>query len=174
MLRQTICLLLLCICVNARAHEGHDHADEAAPVINNIAPRIAASSDELELLAIVAGNQLQVYVDRIDSNQPLIGAKLELEVAGKTRRAVVSGDHYLLEAPWLLVPGRHLLVFSVESAQISDLLPTEYSVPIAAVSRPAALATRLAAQPLLTGIGAALFIGLMLLLIRRWRKGGRS
>lgn len=174
MLRQTICLLLLCICVKASAHEGHDHADEAAPVVNNIAPRIAASSDELELLAIVAGNQLHVYLDQADSNQPLSGAKVELEVAGETRRAVVSGDHYLLDAPWLLKPGRHLLVFSVESARVSDLLPTEYNVPLAAPSQPAALTTRFTTHPLLTSIGAILLIALVLLLKRLWRKGAKS
>lgn len=174
MLRQTICLLLLCICVNAGAHEGHDHADEAAPIVTNIAPRIAASSDELELLAIVAGNQLHVYIDQADNNQPLSGAKLELEVAGETRRAIVSGDHYLLDAPWLLQPGRHLLVFSVESARVSDLLPAEYNVPLNAPSQPAALTTRFTSHPLLTGIGAILLIGLALLLKRLWRKGARS
>ena len=174
MLRQTIGLLLLCICVNASAHEGHDHADEAAPVVSNIAPRIAASSDEIELLAIVAGKQLQVYLDQADSNQPLTGAKLELEVAGETRRAAVSGDHYLLDAPWLLKQGRHLLVFSVESARISDLLPTEYKVPLTPASRPAAWTSRFANLPLLTGIGAVLLIALTLLLKRVWRKGATS
>lgn len=122
---------LLLVGGSALAHEGHDHAEPAAaaaPVLQTRALRINSASDQIELVAIAGERQLDVYLDQTDSNNPIIGARLELEADGKTTAARVEGDHYQLDAPWLKQPGRHQLVFSVESRIASDLLPAQVDI----------------------------------------------
>lgn len=127
MLRQTICLLLSGLCAAAGAHEGHDHAEQPPALSNPLAARFYGGSDKLELVAIHQGTHWQLYLDHHDNNQPLRQARVSLEANGKTGIARANGDHYLLDAPWLSQPGRHLLVLSVESPLLNELLSVEYT-----------------------------------------------
>lgn len=126
-MRQTLCLLLFSLCAAVAAHEGHDHADQPPAVITPLSPRFYAGNEQLELVAIQHGPQWQLYLDRHDSNEPVLQAKITLEADGKSSVARANGDHYLLDAPWLMQPGRHLLVLSVESPQVNELLSVEYT-----------------------------------------------
>lgn len=130
MLRQTLCLLLFGLCATVAAHEGHDHAADQPPAaISPHSPRFYASNEQLELVAIQQGAQWHLYLDRHDSNEPVPQAKITLEADGNSSVARSSGDHYLLDAPWLSKAGRHLLVVSVESPQVNELLSAEYTRP---------------------------------------------
>lgn len=129
MLRQTLCLLLSSLCAAVAAHEGHDHADQPPAVITPLSPRFYASNQQLELVAIQQGVQWLLFLDHHDSNEPVQQAKITLEADGKSSVAHANGDHYLLDAPWLSQAGRHLLVVSVESPQVNELLSAEYTRP---------------------------------------------
>ena len=60
--------------VAPRAHEGHDHGDEAksAPAAN--APRGTSSTDTLELVAVARNGTVSVFVDRVGTNEPVTDA----------------------------------------------------------------------------------------------------
>lgn len=66
----------------AADEHGHDHgapATAAGPAL----PRFAAVSEAFELVGVVNGKQLAIYLDRFADNSPVEGAKLEMEVGGK-------------------------------------------------------------------------------------------
>lgn len=167
-------LLLLGSSALTLAHEGHDHAEAAsAPALQTRTLRIDSTSELIELVAIAGDRQLDVYLDQLDSNTPIIGARLELEADGKTSVARVAGDHYRIDAPWLQQPGRHQLVFSVESRMASDLLPAQIDI---AAHNPAPAPASAGRQAWISGaIAAAAILGL--LVTWQWRtsrKGDRS
>jgi hypothetical protein len=111
------------------AHEGHDHGTPAPMLTQALAPRFEASSTEFALLGILQANELVLYVDHYASNEPISGARIELE----------SGDHKVSPSPRpdgsyrapagpLAAPGEHALVISIEAGTASDLLDTTLTV----------------------------------------------
>jgi hypothetical protein len=64
------------------AGDGHDHGEAPAAVAGPAAPRFTAVSELFELVGIVEGKRLTLYLDRSADNSPVKGAKLELEVGG--------------------------------------------------------------------------------------------
>ena len=66
------------------ASDGHTHAGETpAPVpITASAPRAVAATEEFEVVAVLEDKHLRVYVDRYASNEPVAGAKVEVECGG--------------------------------------------------------------------------------------------
>jgi hypothetical protein len=91
-------------------------------------PRVEAKSEAFELVAELRASELAIVVDRYESNEPVLGAKLEVESG--TLKAVAAfraeqGD-YAITDPALLkalsAPGEHGLVFTLAADQDSDLL----------------------------------------------------
>ena len=66
----------------AADEHGHDH-DAPAAAAGPALPRFAAVSEAFELVGVVNGKRLAIYLDRFADNSPVEGAKLELEVGGK-------------------------------------------------------------------------------------------
>ncbi len=67
----------------AFAHEGHDHEEEAQPAAmpaDAARPTIELSSELYEALILNHGDHLDIYLDRYDTNEPVPGAKLSVEV----------------------------------------------------------------------------------------------
>ena len=62
----------------ASAHEGHDH-EEQPPVSAGALPRGEADFDAFEIVAIVRGENLEIYLDRFATNEPVTGATIEVE-----------------------------------------------------------------------------------------------
>ena len=58
----------------AQAHDGHDNAPAAAPA--QAAPRFALDSELFELVGVVNGHTLALYLDRADDNRPVPGVQL--------------------------------------------------------------------------------------------------
>ncbi len=67
----------------ALAGEGHDHGDAPAPVAGQALPRFTAVSDLFELVGVVDGKHITLYLDRFADNSPVEGGTLELELDGK-------------------------------------------------------------------------------------------
>lgn len=122
-------LVLLPFAAPAGAHS------EAAPAAASAAatalePRVEAASADVELLGIVDGLRLVVYVDHFATNVPIDGAKLSVERAGQSFDAQPLGDGvYRFELPWLAMPGSHPLLFTLVSAELSDLLTATLDLP---------------------------------------------
>src|SRR5262245_65632895 len=56
----------------SRAHEGHDHDESTrAALASSTYPRVTAQSELYEVVGILKGNRLSIYLDREASNEPV-------------------------------------------------------------------------------------------------------
>ena len=133
-LRSVIGLLaMLCalpVAAGPGAHgPGGEHLDAPAGVLSGAAvPRVEAKSETFELVARVEGGTLSILIDRYDTNEPVLGATVEVEsgnLKGKAAFRRELGDYALTDAAFvkaLAAPGSHALVFTVNAGKDSDLL----------------------------------------------------
>jgi len=135
-LRALAVTAVLCsVTAPASAHEGHDHGEQQ-PVSAGALPRGEADSDAFEIVAIVRGENLEIYLDRFATNEPVTGATLEVESPDGPVKASAGADGtYRVAAPWLAKNGRTDLIFTVTAGDTTDILPlTIQSAPGAAQS----------------------------------------
>lgn len=66
----------------AVAGEGHDHGGGATAPAGPGLPRFQALSETFELVGVLNGRQLTLYLDRAADNSPVKDAKVELELGG--------------------------------------------------------------------------------------------
>ncbi len=77
----------------ASAHEGHKHDQEIKPQSNvAAAPTLTAVSENYELVAIVQGRQMTVYLDQFESNAPVLDADLDFDFSGTGVKATRNAD----------------------------------------------------------------------------------
>ena len=125
----TAALAALLLTAPVQAHEGHDHGapEAAAP---DWAPRATARSQDFDLVAVLAGTELVLWLDRARDNAPLAEASIEVESGAWKGTATAAADGSLrLPAGPLATPGRHALIFTVQAGDAMDLLPATLSVP---------------------------------------------
>ena len=113
----------------ARAGDGHDHGD-APPAANGPAqPRFSAVSETFELVGVLSGKRITLYLDRSADNSPVHDAVIELEIAGVTHKAETHGeaefDVMLAEAP---KPGVLPITATVTVGKETDLLAGELDI----------------------------------------------
>ncbi|PWC47885.1 hypothetical protein TSA6c_15355 [Azospirillum sp. TSA6c] len=117
------------------AHEGHEHGDAPKPVVATATPTMETSSSDFELVAVVQGKTLLVYLDRFATNEPVTGATVEVSADGDAVTATpVSGEEgvYRLDAAWMSKPGSHEVTVSVTAVDAADLLIGTLEVPASA------------------------------------------
>lgn len=91
-------------------------------------PRMEAASETFELIARLDGGELSILVDRFETNEPVLNAKLEVESNGIKAAGTFHADHgdYAFTDERLLKtlsqPGKHPLVFTIFAGNDSDLL----------------------------------------------------
>ena len=91
-------------------------------------PRVEAKSEAFELVAELRPSELVILVDRFESNEPVLGAKLEVESGSLKAVAAFraeQGDYAVTDAALLKTlsaPGEHGLVFTLVAGKDSDLL----------------------------------------------------
>jgi hypothetical protein len=107
----------------ALAGEGHDHGDATPVATGKALPRFAAVSETFELVGVLDGKQVTLYLDRFADNTPVRGAKIDLEIAGAKFSAQSHGDDayeiVLKEAP---KPGVLPITATVTAGSDVDLL----------------------------------------------------
>lgn len=173
-------LLAAALQAPALAHEGHDHGDEAPAVaLPALAPRTEAASDLFELLAVLDGPQLVLWLDRFDRNEPVPGARIEVEGQGWTAVAVAAADgSWRATPPKPLGIGSHALVFTVQAGNDNDLLEATLVVPAPAASAPpTAVASRAGpgdGRLIAAGSAALLALGAATLMWRRRRPAAQE
>lgn len=124
-----------------RAHEGHDHGDgaQATAPAASAAARFSARTDLFELVGVLAGGELWLYVDRADGNAPVDQAEVELESGGYKARAERSAPAvYRLKAGPLANAGKHAVTVSVSAGDDADLLVAGFDNAPAVAAAPAA------------------------------------
>ncbi|MBL8362240.1 MAG: hypothetical protein JNN18_17245 [Rubrivivax sp.] len=91
-------------------------------------PRVEAKSETFELVAELRAGELTILVDRYESNEPVLGARLEVE-SGPLKAVAAfraeQGDYAVTDAAMLkalAAPGEHGLVFTLVAGKDSDLL----------------------------------------------------
>ena len=91
-------------------------------------PRVEAKSDSFELVAELRPGALVIVVDRFESNEPVLGARLEVESGALQAVAAFraeQGDYAVTDTALLkalAAPGEHGLVFTLVAGKDSDLL----------------------------------------------------
>ena len=160
----------------AWAHGGENHGDEGNGAAPNVAllARAWAQSDDFELVAVLnespsASRRLLITVDRFKSNEPVVGAKLAVEVAGQSLPVLEQTPGvYTFESDVVntLTPGTKLpLTISVETTDSADLLTTTFELPNTAESGTASRLQR--SDYIVWAASTALVLAAALLLVVR-------
>ncbi|MFZ3037995.1 MAG: hypothetical protein WA112_12105 [Rugosibacter sp.] len=128
-LKAFIAAILLALSMPLLAHEGHDHGAPAKPADVNLAPRFELRSEDLELVGVLAGKDLIIYLDRAADNAPIPGAQIEIEGQGiKGIATEIAGGVYQLSASSLTQAGKYPLTITVQAGEIVDLLSASLEV----------------------------------------------
>ena len=106
------------------AHEGHDHGAPPAADVTTSNPRVAAQSDAYELVGILRGGRLGVYLDRFATNEPVTDAKLTVTVGGDEEVQAEKGadDTYAVASGKFAGEGPLELIFAISAPSGDDLL----------------------------------------------------
>lgn len=121
-----LALLSLLAALQVQAGPGHDHGDEAPRTHASALPRFAASSELFELVGVLEGKTLRLYLDRAASNEPLPQAEIELEFAGAKLAPQAQADgSFTVELAQAPGDGVHALTATVTVGDEADLLAGE-------------------------------------------------
>lgn len=126
-----LCLLgfVLAATPLARADAGHDHGPAPAAMGGSALPRFTAESDDFELVGVLKGQQLALYLDHASDNRPVRDAKLELEIGGIKVAVKARGEgefEAALAQP--LKPGVISVKATVVAGAQSDLLAGDWEI----------------------------------------------
>lgn len=112
----------------ARAAGDHDHGD-AAPAAGQALPRFTAESEAFELVGVLSGQQITLYLDRFADNSPVRDAQIELDIGGTTFQAEPHGDgEYEVLLPEAPKPGVLPVTATVTAGNEADLLAAELDI----------------------------------------------
>jgi hypothetical protein len=112
---------------------GHDH-DAVTPTTDTPAqPRVVAESERFELVGTLTDSELSMLIDHAPSNEPVLGAKLTVDVAGRRVPAKFHADHgdYAVDDATALAALRRdggALAFVIDAGGEPDLLAGELIV----------------------------------------------
>lgn len=113
----------------ARAAGDHDHGDAAPSAVGEALPRFAAESETFELVGVLSGQQITLYLDRYADNSPVRDAQIELEIGGAKYTAEPHGDgEYEVLLPQAPQPGVLPITATVTADNEADLLTAELDV----------------------------------------------
>ncbi len=115
------------------AGPGHDHGDAAPAIAGQTQPRFTAESETFELVGVLSGKQITLYLDRFADNSPVLGAQIELEIGGATFKAEKMSDEpdedaYEVVLPEAPKPGVLPVTATVTAGNETDLLIGELDI----------------------------------------------
>ena len=121
--------LALLLAGPARAGDGHDHGGAEPAAAGPALPRFAASSDLFELVGVLDGHHLRIWLDHAPSNAPVENAQLVLELNGQpvAIKAVAAGE-FEAELAAEPGPGTHPVTATVTAGADADLLAGELDI----------------------------------------------
>ncbi|HMM55074.1 MAG TPA: hypothetical protein PKC23_08665 [Candidatus Desulfobacillus sp.] len=124
-------VLLAMLAPTLWAHGDEDHGTAAAVATAQaeIAPRAEALGEAFEVVAVLAGGRLTLYVDRQEDNSPVANAVVEVDSDDfKAVAEPIAPGEYAAPGEALSRPGRHPLAVSIQTAEAADLLATTLEV----------------------------------------------
>jgi hypothetical protein len=108
-----------------RAGEGHDHGEAAPAPTGPALPRFAAVSETFELVGVLDGRQITLYLDRAADNTPVTDAQIELEIAGAKLKAEKHDEVFEVTLAAEPKPGVLPITATVTAGPEIDLLAGE-------------------------------------------------
>jgi cobalt-zinc-cadmium efflux system membrane fusion protein len=165
----------------ARTHISADHDKPATAAAASNLPRIVTHSEQYELVGIVEGERLTIYLDRFDDNSPVTEATITVMIEGEAVEAEPAADgKFTVTSKRLAGGGPVELVFDIKASHGDDLLIGMLALPEAPTGSIATdmswaaqawAALRHAGEDHLGMMGVAILIGAILgLLFRRGRR----
>jgi hypothetical protein len=141
------------------AHEGHDHGATARPTDVRLAPRFEVRSEDVEIVGVLADQNLLIYLDRASDNAPIEGAQIEVQGPGIQGAATALAEGvYQLPAAALAQAGKYPLTLTIQAGESVDLVAATLEVgDVAAVATAEEKATR--PWPLFVGVSLLLVCG---------------
>jgi hypothetical protein len=132
-----LCVAAILVAPAAWAGEGHDHGDSAPAAVGQALPRFTAESETFELVGVLSGKQITLYLDRFADNSPVRNAQIELEIGGaKFKARAAEGrpgeDEYEVTLPEAPEPGVLPVTATVIAGNDADLLAGELDIHEAA------------------------------------------
>ena len=113
----------------AWAGEGHDHGDAPAAATGIAAPRLTSHSDLFELVGMVEGNEMKIYLDRFATNEPVTDAKIEVEIGNIKGIAAAQADgSYIFKNDVFTKPGDLSVSFTIIAGKDADLLAGDLKI----------------------------------------------
>jgi hypothetical protein len=109
----------------AQADDGHGHGDAAPSASSHALPRFAAVSESFELVGVLDGKRITLYLDRAADNAPVHGARIELDLGGGKLLAQPHEDVYEVQLAAAPAPGVLPISATVTAAEEVDLLVGE-------------------------------------------------
>jgi RND family efflux transporter MFP subunit len=123
--------LFALLSASATAHEGHDHGPaEAASGVT--APRVSAHSETYELVGVLRGDRLVIYLDRFATNEPVVSAEVAVTIGDASEPVTAewaTGGIYALTSPQFRAGGPIELIFSITDEAGDDLLAGTLTLP---------------------------------------------
>lgn len=124
-----LCAAALLVASPAWAGPGHDHGEAAPAAVGQALPRFSAVSETFELVGVLSGKQITLYLDRFADNSPVRGAQIELEIGGAKFKAEKHGDdEYEVVLPKAPKPGVLPVTATVTAGNEADLLAGELDI----------------------------------------------
>lgn len=121
--------LLFATWSRAADEHGHDHDHGPAAPTAAALPRFAAVSELFELVGVLDGRQLTLYLDRAPDNAPVTDAQIELEIAGaRFKAARQAGDEFAVLLAAAPRPGVLPVIATVTAGHDTDLLAAELDI----------------------------------------------
>ena len=113
----------------AWAGPGHDNGGEPAAAVGTASPRFSTHSDLFELVGMVEGNELKIYLDRYTTNEPVTDAKIEVEVGSIKGIALEQADgSYSFKNDVFAKPAELAISFTILAGKDADLLAGDLKI----------------------------------------------
>jgi hypothetical protein len=119
---------LICTGGTVRAGEGHDHGETPAAAAGPASPRFAAESELFELVGVLNGKRLMLYLDHYADNSPVPDARIDLDIGGTKFTAQQHDDAYEVIFPDTPKPGVLPVTVTIIAGKDSDLLAGELDI----------------------------------------------
>lgn len=118
------------------ASPGHDHGSEIAGAAPPETPRVAMTSENFQLVGVVEGEVLVLYLDRASDNEPVSTANIEVSLNGDAIEAALQPDGvYEIASPLLKKAGQIEVLATIMNGDMSDLLVGSLNIPQRAMDR---------------------------------------
>lgn len=123
----------------ASAHDGHDLQPAPAAASAPGAPRLVASSESYELVAVLEGLRLTIYLDRFQDNAPVTDAQITVTINDEAVVAEpTAGGTYRVLSGQFGHGGLFEFIFDIRAPQADDLLIGKLSLATGTPARSAA------------------------------------